>query len=72
MFCIEHDTLLTMQDIQSVFNQQTEVNMTKQQAKQVGENFGIFMVCVGLWLLYIPCMRILVDIAKIVVEGGAQ
>lgn len=47
-------------------------NMTKQQAKQLGENFGIFMVCVGLWLLYIPLMRILVDIAKLTVDGGAQ
>lgn len=46
-------------------------NMTKQQAKTAGENFGIFMVCVGLAALYMPLMRILVDIAK-VVNGGAQ
>ena len=46
--------------------------MTKQQAKAAGENFGIFMVCVGLWLLYIPLMRILVDIAKLTVDGGVQ
>lgn len=52
--------------------QQKENNMTKQQAKQLGENFGIFMVCVGLWLLYIPLMRILVDIAKLTVDGGVQ
>lgn len=45
--------------------------MTKKQAKAAGENFGIFMVCVGLAALYMPLMRILVDIAK-VVNGGAQ
>lgn len=45
--------------------------MTKKQAKNLGENVGIFMVCVGLAALYMPLMRILVDIAK-VVNGGAQ
>jgi hypothetical protein len=45
--------------------------MTKEQAKVTGENIGIFMVCVGLAALYMPLMRILVDIAK-VVNGGAQ
>ena len=45
--------------------------MTKEQARAAGENFGIFMVCVGLAALYMPLMRILVDIA-IVVNGGAQ
>lgn len=45
--------------------------MTKEQAKNLGENIGIFMVCVGLAALYMPLMRILVDLAK-VVNGGAQ
>jgi hypothetical protein len=45
--------------------------MTKEQAKAAGENFGIFMVCVGLAALYMPLMRILVDVA-VWVNGGAQ
>ena len=45
--------------------------MKKEQAKNLGENIGIFMVCVGLAALYMPVMRILVDIAK-VVNGGAE
>ena len=46
-------------------------NMTKQQAKNAGEWFGIMMVCVGIWLLWMPAMHILVEYAK-VVNGGAQ
>ena len=46
-------------------------NMTKEQAKATGKNFGIFMVCVGLAALYMPLMRILVDVA-VWVNGGAQ
>ena len=45
--------------------------MTKEQAKATGKNFGIFMVCVGLAALYMPLMRILVDVA-VWVNGGAQ
>lgn len=45
--------------------------MTKQQAKNAGEWFGIMMVCVGIWLLWMPAMHILVEYAK-VVNGGAQ
>ena len=44
--------------------------MTKQQAKNLGENVGIFAVACGLWLLYFPFMRILVDLARWVDAGG--
>lgn len=45
--------------------------MTKQQAKNLGENVGIFMVCVGLAALYMPLMHLLVFCCELYV-GGAQ
>jgi hypothetical protein len=45
--------------------------MNKEQAKNLGENIGIFMVCVGICMLYMPFMRILVELTKWY-AGGAQ
>lgn len=45
--------------------------MTKQQAKNLGENVGIFMVCVGLAALYMPLMHLLVFCCQLYV-GDAQ
>lgn len=45
--------------------------MNKQQAKNLGENVGIFMVCVGLAALYMPLMHLLVFCCELYV-GGAQ
>ena len=45
--------------------------MTREEAKTAGENLGIFMVWGGRAALYMPLMRILVDVA-VWVNGGAQ
>jgi hypothetical protein len=40
--------------------------MNRQQAKALGENIGIFFVCIGLLMMWMPLMRILVKIAEII------
>ena len=44
--------------------------MTKTKGQEIGENIGIFMVCVGIWMLYMPFMRILVELTKWYAEGA--
>lgn len=40
--------------------------MNRQEATELGENIGIFFVCIGIAIWWIPLMRILVKIAEMI------
>lgn len=41
-----------------------KTTLTKQQAKNLGENIGIFFVCLGLVMLLEPTLKALATLAK--------
>jgi len=43
-----------------------KTNITRQQAKQIGEGFGILVLGLGLALLWFPMFRIIISVYEFI------